>query len=126
MPSRLGLWIMQAKQKLTYCSHCGIQFECKVDDVLNCQCQSATISQQTRDFLSSTQHQCLCANCLIHLNTLVVSNPERKAPQSSQLLENIHYYKDGNYFVFTELYHYLKGTCCGNGCRHCVYGKCKI
>ena len=113
---------MQAKQKNTYCSRCRIPFECKADDIENCQCQSISISPKTSQFLLTTQHQCLCAACLESINTMIVSHPERVAPQSNQLKENIHYYKDGNYFVFTELYHYLKGVCCGNGCKHCAYG----
>lgn len=114
---------MQDKQNITYCSRCRIQFECKVDDIKNCQCQSVSISPQTTQFLLATEHQCLCADCLIAINTMIVSNPKREVPQTNHLIENIHYYKEGNYFVFTELYHYLKGICCGNYCRHCAYGK---
>src|SRR5437868_13823799 len=25
------------------------------------------------------------------------------------------------YKVFTRLRHFLRGSCCGNGCRHCIY-----
>jgi hypothetical protein len=36
---------------------------------------------------------------------------------------------DGIYlseWVFTEFYHLLRGHCCKNGCRHCVYGHKKL
>lgn len=31
------------------------------------------------------------------------------------------YYNEQGFIVLTELYHLQKGTCCGNGCRHCPY-----
>ncbi|MCC6251154.1 MAG: hypothetical protein IT238_01680 [Bacteroidia bacterium] len=39
------------------------------------------------------------------------------------MLEGIHYYfnAEGN-FVFSSIYHLLRGYCCKNGCKHCVYG----
>jgi hypothetical protein len=27
------------------------------------------------------------------------------------------------YMVFTEQYHLRRGSCCGNGCRHCPWRK---
>ena len=40
-------------------------------------------------------------------------------------VEGVHYYLEENRWVFTEVYHILKGSCCGNGCRHCPYGFAK-
>ena len=38
------------------------------------------------------------------------------------LVENEDYYIDENgLLVFTEKYLLQRGTCCGNGCRHCPY-----
>jgi hypothetical protein len=37
------------------------------------------------------------------------------------LIEDTHYYKDGDRVVFTALFHIQRGQCCGNGCRHCPY-----
>lgn len=31
------------------------------------------------------------------------------------------YYNEDGFVVFTEKYHLTKGTCCGNGCKHCPY-----
>lgn len=30
------------------------------------------------------------------------------------------YYENGK-LVMTEQYHYSRGYCCGNGCKHCPY-----
>jgi hypothetical protein len=31
------------------------------------------------------------------------------------------YYNEVGYMVLTEKYHLQKGSCCGNGCKHCPY-----
>ncbi|MBD5655532.1 MAG: hypothetical protein IAI50_10205 [Candidatus Eremiobacteraeota bacterium] len=31
------------------------------------------------------------------------------------------YYFEGSAVVFTAAYHLRRGTCCGNGCRHCPF-----
>ena len=31
-----------------------------------------------------------------------------------------YYIVDGKY-VFTKTYHLKRGSCCGNGCKHCPY-----
>ena len=36
------------------------------------------------------------------------------------LLPSDFYWEDG-YRVMTETYHRRRGSCCGNGCRHCPY-----
>ena len=116
---------MQEKHELKYCGRCFVQFTCKVGDVLTCQCSSVQLSQFTKDFLLETKYDCLCANCISELDILVHSNPRRNPPNPTQLIEQVHYYKEAGYFVFTELYHFLKGQCCGNKCRHCAYGNKK-
>jgi hypothetical protein len=46
----------------------------------------------------------------------IMKNKEKK------LVEGLDFYFDTTgYIVFTEHYHREKGTCCGNGCRHCPY-----
>ena len=40
----------------------------------------------------------------------------------SELIENEDYHIDENgLLVFNEKYLLQRGTCCGNGCRHCPY-----
>ncbi|HZE85761.1 MAG TPA: DUF5522 domain-containing protein [Puia sp.] len=31
------------------------------------------------------------------------------------------YYSEEGYMVLTEKYHLARGSCCGNGCRHCPF-----
>jgi len=39
----------------------------------------------------------------------------------NKLLPTDFYYDDNGRMVFTEAYHKRRGSCCGNGCRHCAY-----
>jgi hypothetical protein len=61
-------------------------------------------------------------------NQLVVNGAERHVSfplESTELIEGVHYYVESGKWVFTELYHLLRGYCCKSGCRHCVYGPIK-
>lgn len=114
------------KKENTYCKRCNVTFECMVNDIANCQCSSITLANITSEFISKTKYSCLCANCLTEINTMIVThNKDIGTLNTNNLIEGLHYYMDGTYFVFTELYHYLKGRCCENGCRHCAYGNKK-
>ncbi|MDI9339831.1 MAG: cysteine-rich CWC family protein [Sediminibacterium sp.] len=113
---------MQEKHKIKTCARCGSSFECKSEEIASCACMQVDVMDSTRHYLKETSYDCLCSNCLIQLNEMVKSAGQRMSPSAGNLEENRHYYKEGPYLVFTELYHYLKGRCCGNGCRHCAYG----
>ena len=40
----------------------------------------------------------------------------------NEVKEGLDYYLDeSGLLVFTELYLFQRGTCCGNGCRHCPF-----
>ena len=110
------------KHETKVCPKCSITFECKVGDVTNCQCNIA-IDDTTKEFLSKTNFDCLCKACLMHFNQLVLLSKKYQFPtQKDFFIEGLHYYKESGYWVFTELYHLLRGNCCKSGCRHCVYG----
>ena len=38
-----------------------------------------------------------------------------------KLIQDIHYYMDGERVVFTALFHLERGQCCGNVCRNFPY-----
>jgi hypothetical protein len=40
---------------------------------------------------------------------------------AAQPLAEEDFYYDGPFVVFTAAYLRKRGTCCGNGCRHCPY-----
>ncbi|MDN3659336.1 DUF5522 domain-containing protein [Ferruginibacter paludis] len=36
------------------------------------------------------------------------------------------YYNEERNVVFTANYHLQRGSCCGNGCRHCPFNHCNV
>ena len=44
-----------------------------------------------------------------------------KREKSNKLLPSDFYYDKFGNMVFTEEYHLKRGSCCGNGCKNCVY-----
>jgi hypothetical protein len=72
------------------------------------------------------EQACLCPSCLGTVARLsqkyadpkgAVAEIHKTIKGSAQ--EN-YYVEDGN-VVFTAAYHLKRGTCCGNGCRHCPF-----
>jgi hypothetical protein len=109
------------------CPRCGNTFVCKAGNISNCQCNTVSLSSETTSFLLGTSFDCLCKDCLSQLNLLVkVAKMHSFPPTKELMIEGLHYYKENGSIVFTEMYHYLRGYCCNNGCRHCVYGFKKI
>jgi hypothetical protein len=46
---------------------------------------------------------------------------ERSNPRNAPLREFEDFYWDNGLMVLTRAYHLKRGSCCGNGCRHCPY-----
>lgn len=40
---------------------------------------------------------------------------------SHQLEKYKDYYLENDRVIFTAVFHIQRGSCCGNGCRHCPY-----
>ena len=111
------------EESIKQCGNCRREIRCNVHDIKNCFCSTIELSLKTRNFLTKTYFDCLCNPCLDELNLKIVDAADLSFPvKKEEFIEGVHYYRDGNMWVFTELYHILKGSCCGNGCRHCVYG----
>ena len=92
-------------------------------DIINCQCNTVEISEATARFLSSTSYDCLCRDCLKKIDhDIKVAGNYHFPTQKEMFIEGLHYYKEENNWVFTEMYHILRGHCCQSGCRHCAYG----
>ena len=57
---------------------------------------------------------CLCKNCLMQ-------EIKKQKPKPQSLVLNVDYYIENGRWVFTEVFHKKRGTCCGSGCRHCPF-----
>lgn len=50
------------------CPRCGSLFECKVGDVVNCQCYGIKLTLEEECFITQNYPgQCLCRACLLQL-----------------------------------------------------------
>lgn len=113
---------MMTDDKLKNCPRCNAQHVCVPDNIETCQC-NISLQTETREFLQETYFDCLCNDCLMYFDALIVEIKSESFPtKPSMLKEDIHYYLEGGKWVFTERYHALRGHCCGSGCRHCVFG----
>jgi hypothetical protein len=91
------------------------------------------VSSQTLRTLAADHFEpaCLCRSCLKTVAQLTHEQEEpalevgktRLLPETSHLASNEEdFYHDPNGdLVFTADYHLRRGTCCGNGCRHCPF-----
>ena len=59
------------------CPRCNIKFECKVGDVMHCQCNNIELSIEEKSFIESRYNDCLCADCLLQLKNRYVLFKEK-------------------------------------------------
>lgn len=59
------------------CPRCNKAFECKVGDVVHCQCNSLQLSIEERSFIESKYHDCLCHQCLTDLKNKYIFFKEK-------------------------------------------------
>jgi len=57
------------------CPNCNTEFECKVNDVKNCQCFGVNLNENQKDFIRKNFDDCLCKKCLENIKN---NNFERK------------------------------------------------
>ncbi|RME94604.1 MAG: hypothetical protein D6772_14360 [Bacteroidetes bacterium] len=106
------------------CPRCQAIFKCQAGKIENCACTKVLLTEDTRRYLQQTSYDCLCTTCLMELNELVTLARQLPLPTTrAAFKENLHYYLDAGNWVMTEFYLIQRGYCCGNGCRHCPYGK---
>ena len=110
-------------EKIKICPRCKKEFRCNAENISACSCSQIVLSNETKSFLANTFFNCLCNECLTELNGLVAGEKDYPFPgRGGDIIEGVHYYKEGEYRVFTEFYLMSRGFCCRSGCRHCPYG----
>ena len=57
------------KHEEKYCPKCNEQFECKVGDIVNCQCYGIEFTEGEKKFISARFTDCLCAACMVALKS---------------------------------------------------------
>lgn len=54
----------EAKQ----CERCGQHFECKPQNITECQCYGLELSDAARQTIAEQYTDCLCRNCLLEIS----------------------------------------------------------
>ncbi|ATL49112.1 hypothetical protein COR50_19120 [Chitinophaga caeni] len=47
-----------------YCERCHATFECKLGNILQCQCNGIRLSDEEKEYLAAHYKDCLCRDCL--------------------------------------------------------------
>ncbi len=47
-----------------YCGRCQAPFECKVGNILECQCYGVALTEAEKTFVAGSYQDCLCRACL--------------------------------------------------------------
>jgi hypothetical protein len=47
-----------------HCGRCQAPFECKVGNILECQCYGVALSEEQKVFIGENYGDCLCRSCL--------------------------------------------------------------
>ncbi len=116
--------------KVKCCSSCGISFNCGDSSAdKKCWCNDFPPI-----FSLSEGADCLCPECFKNSCSLKIDeyvstitpekaldNKAKDLPKTTHLIEGIDYYLENGNYVFKAWFHLKRGSCCGNGCRHCPY-----
>ncbi|MBV7299145.1 cysteine-rich CWC family protein [Enterovibrio paralichthyis] len=116
---------------MSQCPSCGQTLKCTAESG-QCWCMQYPNILPTGE---SDNLACLCETCLSQrinqkleslyqeysTNDLIrLAKPYRN---DKALVEGLDYTVERGLYVFSAWYHLKRGTCCGNGCRNCPYGK---
>lgn len=52
------------------CPHCQCEFECRNDNVLECDCIHVILGKEALDYISSRYSDCLCVDCLREISRM--------------------------------------------------------
>ena len=111
------------------CPICGDDNQCRVAMGClykgPCWCENVAVPASMLRLLASeqTEASCLCRPCLKLMAQLCeIHDDPRAVLRVARTAANADFYTetDGR-VVFTARFHLKRGTCCGNGCRHCPY-----
>lgn len=111
------------------CSVCNVGFVCDSSPAGgDCWCSSYPAIMP-----ANFDQDCRCSECLARaiadrINVMISSSSHDEMIEMASayanggaLAEHIDFTIENGNHVFTRWYHLKRGSCCGNGCRHCPY-----
>ncbi|UPW18097.1 DUF5522 domain-containing protein [Agarivorans sp. TSD2052] len=118
------------QQLSSNCPSCGTELACSAD--IDCWCMSMPALLPVSANIQ--QRACYCSSCLSKklgekLQELIANTPHRQMLEQAAryhqaetaLQAHIDYTMVDGLMVFSAWYHLKRGSCCGNGCKHCPY-----
>lgn len=80
MASRLmTVDIAHTKHEIKQCPRCGVDFECKLGSILECQCAGVALTSTELTYIQLHFEDCLCAPCLQALKAEYAQQPHTGA-----------------------------------------------
>lgn len=61
-------------QEAKRCERCSQHFECKPENISQCQCYGIELSDVVRQAIADQYTDCLCRNCLLEIGKEIMSN----------------------------------------------------
>ncbi|MCK7556422.1 cysteine-rich CWC family protein [Chitinophaga sedimenti] len=61
-----------------YCQRCQAPFECKVGNILQCQCNGIELTADMREHIANAYTECLCRQCLLEIQGDFRNKPRRE------------------------------------------------
>ena len=117
------------------CELCSKPFGCTTDNTCWCMAYPAVLSAEQAGQASEC---CLCPDCLSlrtqqvlreRIDVVAVHaepSDEAMACQRLPLIEGLDYTVEGGAWVLSRWFHLKRGSCCGQGCRHCPFGHVNV
>jgi hypothetical protein len=114
---------------------CSKPFECASDSTCWCMAYPPVLSAVQA---GESGAKCLCADYfstksqqLLRERIDVVGvhtepSDEAMACQRLPLVDGLDYTVEGGAWVLSRRFHLQRGSCCGQGCRHCPYGHANV
>jgi hypothetical protein len=57
------------------CPRCQAPFECRVDNISQCQCSGIRLTSEDKAFIAANYTDCLCRNCLLAITASMRPDP---------------------------------------------------
>jgi hypothetical protein len=117
------------------CELCGECFACTSDSTCWCMAYPPVLSAVQA---GQSGKSCLCANCFSVSTQRVLRervdvcdvhiefSAAAMACQQLPLIDGVDYTVEGGAWVLSRWFHLKRGSCCGQGCRHCPYGHVNV
>jgi hypothetical protein len=62
------------KHEQKICAVCGQTFECKVGDIVNCDCYNIQLTEEAQRYIANNYNDCICITCLTKIKDTITND----------------------------------------------------